>query len=340
MSDPQHILPAVSSQHTPVLSFALIGYGHAGKKHADAIARHPSCKLVAVVEKDAGQTASIPAGIPVFTELEALLSRGPAFDVLCVATPNGCHETQAIEALRAGRHVLVEKPLALTEHGAARMIEEARKSGRRLWCVLQNRFSAGARWLKGLQEEGRLGRVTLIHVSALWNRNEAYYRDRPWRGSREVGGSIAFTQFAHLWDLLLWVFGDIDKAEGFSSQTLLAGVSELPDTGVCQFRFTSGAIGTFDYTVAVPGKNFETVITIVTSEGVIKLAGQYLDQLIHTDIPGTREQFEALLLDEKRSDHYWVMEDLLLDLQGRHADSTAMDSWKVVRLLEQLNDWP
>lgn len=187
--------------------FAVIGCGHIGKRHVQALSAGDDFELVAVCDIDP-EARAMP-GVPSFASIEDLVSSGPAFDVATIATPNGLHQKHATALLKEGKHVVIEKPMALTKEDCQRIITAAEESGREVFCLLQLKFSPVARWLKQLVESGTLGKLYFTQMNCFWNRDERYYTSGSWHGTMSMDGGTLFTQFSHYIDLLYWLFGDV-----------------------------------------------------------------------------------------------------------------------------------
>jgi len=124
------------------IRFAIVGYGHIGKRHDAMIMNNPECELVAICDNNPDEKMKIKErGLSFFCSLDEMLEADLNFDVLCVASPNGLHEEQAIKGLRSNRHVVIEKPMALSKSGCERIIFEALHQHKQVFCVMQNRYS-------------------------------------------------------------------------------------------------------------------------------------------------------------------------------------------------------
>src|SRR5262245_35810727 len=161
---------------TSDLGFAIVGAGMVARYHATAIGRTPGARLVAVCRGDSARADAAAAqfGVPCETSYDALLARGDV-DAICVCTPSGLHAAQAIAAARAGKHVLVEKPMALTLADADAMIAASRASGVLLGVALQRRIDPSFRAVREAIEAGELGRLMLGSVSVPYLRPQSYY---------------------------------------------------------------------------------------------------------------------------------------------------------------------
>ena len=161
------------------IKFAIVGCGHIGKRHAAMISGNKECELVALCDiKDKEALAIGGYSVPFFDKMETLLADGPPADVICICTPNGIHARQSLLALESRRHVVVEKPMALTKADCERIIFKALNVSRQVFCVMQNRYSPPAAWLRELIEHDILGDIQLVQANCYWNRDDRYYFKR------------------------------------------------------------------------------------------------------------------------------------------------------------------
>ncbi|GAA4505103.1 Gfo/Idh/MocA family oxidoreductase [Hymenobacter ginsengisoli] len=336
------------STQPELIRFAICGVGHIGRRHAALVARHAGASLVALVdvreELRAGLAAEFP-GVPFFLSLEEYLQSGPAADVLTVATPNGLHAPQAVAGLRAGLHVVVEKPVALHTADAVRIVQMARQTGRLAFGVMQNRYSPPAAWLKQLYDEGRLGEVFLVQLTCFWNRDARYYQPDGWRGTRALDGGPLFTQFSHFVDLLYWVFGDITNIAARFRDFNHAGLTEFEDSGLVAFDLVRGGSGTLSYSTAVWDCNLESSLTVVAARGSLRIGGQYLDKVEYChlqdyempNLPPTSPANSYGPYQGSAANHAQLLDNVVATVQQRGtATATALEGLKVVEIIERI----
>ena len=204
-------------------------------------------------------------------------------DVAVICTPNGLHAQHSIFSLRAGCHVLCEKPMAIKSADCMKMIQQAEKAGRHLFIVKQNRFNPPVVAVKALLDEKKLGNIYSLQLNCFWNRDAKYY-ENSWKGTMELDGGILYTQFSHFIDLLYWMFGDVKQAKAFKKNFDHRNIIEFEDTGVVILEFENGIIGTLNYTVNSFQKNMEGSLTIFGEKGTVKIGGQYLNELEYQQI--------------------------------------------------------
>ena len=273
------------------LRFAIAGSGMIARYHAEAIARVPGARLVAVCRSDSHRAAEAAAhfGVPCEPSYTALLARDDV-DAVCICTPSGLHADQAIAAARAGKHVLVEKPMALTLAGADAAIAACRAADVRLGVALQRRTDPSFRAVKTAIDYDRLGRMVLGNVSIPYIRPQEYFDSAAWRGTWALdGGGALMNQGIHLVDLLLWFMGDVDEVHAHVAT--LAHAIEVEDCVTATLRFASGALGTIAATTAAaPG--YPHRIELYGDGGGIQIEGEHVVRAEST-VPG-REALAGL----------------------------------------------
>ena len=247
--------------------FGIVGAGVIAAMHADAIATLPGARLVAVTDVAAGAAAAFAAarGCAAEPDLDALLARDDV-DVVCVCVPSGLHAEVGIRAAKAGKHLVVEKPIDITLEAADRLIEAARTAGVALTVISQHRFDPGLTELKRLLGEGALGRLVLGEASTKWYRTQAYYDSAGWRGTWAMDGGSLMNQGVHYVDLLRWCMGPVTEVTAVCATQ--AHQIEVEDTALAIVRFGSGAVGTIlSSTAAFPG--FPQRLEITGTEGTV-----------------------------------------------------------------------
>jgi predicted dehydrogenase len=221
--------------------------------------------------------------VPIYERFETFLAH-PGLDVVTVCTPHGLHAPMTIAALNSGRHVLVEKPMALSVCSARAMITAAEANDRILMVVKQNRYNVPIEIAKKAIDDGHLGRLFMVKADVLWNRRQEYYSGSSWRGRRRLEGGCLFTQASHFVDLLIWWCGDVIEAKTLT--TTANHRIEIEDNGAAALRFTSGTLGALNWTTCVYKKNYEGSITIIGEKGTIKIGGEYLNKIEFWDVEG------------------------------------------------------
>src|SRR4051812_38873290 len=188
-----------------VIKIAVVGSGHIGKRHAEMIRRNKEAELVAMSDiKTKSELGLSDLDVPFFTSIDELFKSGIEFDVLNVCSPNGLHAEHSLKGLEAKKHVVVEKPMALTVADCEKIIFKALQVSRHVFCVMQNRYSPPSAWIKDVLEKQLLGKIFLVQLNCYWNRDDRYYTGKNWKGTADLDGGTLFTQFSHFIDIMYW----------------------------------------------------------------------------------------------------------------------------------------
>jgi UDP-N-acetyl-2-amino-2-deoxyglucuronate dehydrogenase len=324
--------------------FAIVGCGRIGQRHAEHI--HNQGELAAVCDTDVKKATDLAEkyGVRWFNSLGEMLLETPFIDVVSVCTPNGLHAIHSIEALKAGKHVLCEKPMALSTKDCSSMIHAAERANKRLFIVKQNRFNPPVVAVKNLIDEGKLGRIFSVQLNCFWNRNEDYYKNS-WKGTMDLDGGTLYTQFSHFIDLLYWFLGDVESVSAFTRNYDHQGQIEFEDTGVVILKFQNEAIGTINYTVNAYKKNMEGSLTLFAERGTIKIGGQYLNELEYqslegspiTNLPPGNPANNYGQYFGSMSNHDKVYQNLTSVLNGQGAIATSgLEGLKTVEIIERI----
>ena len=254
------------------INSAIIGCGAIYRLHADAIKQSKYSNLVAVVdiEEQKAKSAATDYECKHFTDYkEVLLSSD--IEVVHICTPHYLHASMAIEALKAGKHVLVEKPIARDVSQAQQLVQEAKKNSKYLGVCFQNRYNNTSIKIKEMLDQEVLGKIKGIKGIVAWNRDEAYYTESNWRGSWETeGGGVLINQSIHTLDLMQWFGGEIEHIEGHVSTRVLKHIIEVEDTADATIYFRNGAVGIF-YATNCHTTNSPVEIEIHCEQGVLKI---------------------------------------------------------------------
>lgn len=331
------------------IRFALVGCGYIGRKHAALIGAHPEAELVALADTDAKVLATLQAEASIasaYSSLSELLAGPDEADVVVIATPNGHHAEAALQCLAAGKHIVLEKPIALTKADAERIIFRALNAHKHVFGVMQNRYSPPVRWLKGLVDDGTLGRVALLEISCFWNRDARYYRAGTWHGTRTLDGGTLYTQFSHFIDILYWIFGDIDAIAARMTSFNHAGLTEFEDSGIVTFRLAEGGgLGSLAFSTSVWDKNMQSSMTVIAEQGTVKIGGQYMDRVEYChirdymmpELPATAPGNNYGSYQGSAANHHHVIDNVVDVLKRRASIATnALEGLKVVEIIERI----
>lgn len=331
---------------TGKITFAVIGCGHIGKRHATMIQQNDEAQLIALCDIKEPSLLGIDGfDVPIFNSVETLLASDLAFDVVSIASPNGYHETHALQALSANKHVIIEKPMSLSRAGCERIIYRALQRNKQVFCVMQNRYSPPSVWLKQILMDGILGKIYSVQINCYWNRDERYYKKGNWHGTKEEDGGTLFTQFSHFIDLMYWFFGDITNIQAKFNDFNHADLTDFEDSGIVSFDFIDGGMGSFNYSTAVNDKNFESTITVIAENGTVKVGGQYMNEVeychiknyIMPELPPSNPPNDYGPYKGSAANHHYVIENVIDVLKGRAPITTnALEGMKVVEIIERI----
>ncbi len=259
---------------------ALVGCGRISANHFDAIRKVDGLALVAVCDtvEERARTAGEAQGVPWFTSLAEMLARVEC-DVVVIATPSGLHPEHGVLAARAGKHIVTEKPMAISLAGADELVGACDEAGVHLFVVKQNRLNPPVQLLKRAIDRGRFGRLYLVNTTVRWSRPQEYYDQAPWRGTWKYDGGAFMNQASHYVDLVQWLGGAVDSV--VAKTATMARSIETEDTGVAVLKFASGALGTIEVTMLTYPKNMEGSITVLGEKGTVKIGGTAVNKIEH-----------------------------------------------------------
>ncbi len=312
------------------IKFAVVGCGKIGTRHAEKLQTVPGAKLVGACDilPERANAIGEKFNVKTYTSIENLLQDTEA-DYINIVTPSGLHAEHAIQALEARKNVLVEKPMALNEADARRMVEIAKKNNQSLFSVKQNRYNPPIKFAWDLAQSGKLGKPLMAVVNVYWNRTDEYYRSEPWRGTRAFEKSTIYSQSSHFGDLLLMFMGEPKRV--FSLMENKTHDIEIDDTAVIAVDFKNGAFGSFNYTMSVAKKNVEGSVALFYEKGSLKIGGEYLNTIEFFNV----EDMDSYTLEEtpieandygsyrgSASNHQYVFEAIVRKENGLDDDLT------------------
>ena len=335
------------------IGYAVLGLG-IGKAHAEAVAKSEYAELVALCDKDEALLQKRGALYPnatLYTDVKDLFA-DPRVDIISICLPSAMHADYAVQAMEAGKHVLVEKPLDITCERAMR-IEEARlRTGKRCGVVLQNRFNLNMYPIREAIDSGRIGKPFLGTFAVKWFREQRYYDNQGgWRGTWAMdGGGSLINQASHTVDLMQWLMGEV---ESVTSNTNIANHDiETEDVSVSTIRFRNGALATFvSTTCAYPGVSTE--ICVYGTKGSIEADADRLklwkmsepaedmdedeeeERMLERFGGGNRRAAE--LMPEYLYGHRHVVEDMILAVRdGRDPEVMPLDGMRSLAIIEAI----
>ena len=280
-----------------MIRFGLLGCGRIAKRHSDLLGGNhiQGASLVAVCDPVRARADAIAAkfGVPANYDMDDFLAR-KNIDAVAVLTPSGMHPEHVIAVAKAGKHVVVEKPMALRLQDADAMIRACDEAGVKLFIVKQNRFNVPVVKAREALEAGRFGRLILGTVRVRWCRNQAYYDQDAWRGTWAYDGGVLTNQASHHVDMLEWFFGDVISVHARAT-TALAKI-ETEDTAVATLKFKNGALGIIEATTAARPTDLEGSLSILGEKGTVEISGFAVNQIRHwrfiDELPSDKDVIE------------------------------------------------
>jgi predicted dehydrogenase len=265
------------------IRIGLVGCGAISTQHLEAISALADLRLAGVVSAsvDRARTVGERWGVPWFTRLEDLLA-ADELDAVTISSPSGLHPGQALAALRTGRHVVVEKPIALSVEDADAVVREGHERGLLVATISQRRFEPAVRALHAAVEAGALGRISLIIAEGLYHRPQSYYDSAAWRGTRNLDGGVLMNQAIHMVDLLRWIGGPVVSVAAHVAT--LGHQMEAEDTATVSLRFDTGALGEIVATTCA-NPEFPTELRVYGDQGHVRIVGETAIEWDVTGLP-------------------------------------------------------
>lgn len=337
----------MSNYQDKKIKFAVIGCGHIGMRHSEMIRRNEESELVALcdVRPPAELKLGESAATPFYATPEEMLATHPEIDVVNVCSPNGLHAQHSLIALENLKHVVCEKPMALSKADCEKIIYKALQVSRTVFGVMQNRYSPPSEWLKSVVENKLMGDIYLVQLNCFWNRDDRYYKKGGWKGTSDLDGGTLFTQFSHFIDIMYWVFGDITDIHGSFSDFNHQKTTAFEDTGIVNFKFINGGMGSVNYTTSVFDTNLESSITVIGSKGSLKIGGQYMNEVeychidgyVMPELPPVNPANDYGTYKGSAANHHYIIENVIDTLKGRTTMTTnALEGLKVVDIIERI----
>ena len=283
-----------------MLRIALAGCGRIAKRHCEllgggqvsGVALAAVCDIVPEKAEAAGREWKVPP----YTDLHAMMrASGDAIDAVVILTESGNHARHALELAPYKKHLIVEKPMALTLDDADAMIRACDQHGIKLFVIKQNRFNVPVIKLREALDAGRFGRLVMGTVRVRWCRTQSYYDQDAWRGTWAMDGGVLTNQASHHVDLLEWMLGDVESVFA-KSHTALVDI-EAEDTAVVLLKFRNGALGVIEATTAARPKDLEGSLSILGERGSVVISGFAVNKMETWNFSDPLPEDETVLRD-------------------------------------------
>lgn len=299
------------------LGFGVIGCGRIAPKHTESIMAIPEAELIAVCDivPERADDFAHRYNAEKYLDYKELLQRDD-IDVVTIATPSGSHAEIGIAAARAGKHVMVEKPMAMTLAEADLLIRTCHEHGVKLAVIHQNRFNKSIKTLRRALEAGRFGKLTHGQATVRWNRNQDYYTQAPWRGTRLQDGGVLMNQSIHNIDLLQWMMGPVESVFGYTATVLRA--IEMEDVAGAVLKFANGSIGLIEAATTIYPKNIEETLNIFGETGSAVIGGIAVNRVEVWEFPDSEAEKKEIFAAQESDPpsvygfgHREIIEDMI-----------------------------
>ena len=321
------------------LNFAIIGCGRVAPRHAESIKQIKKARLLGVcdVKRENADLFGEKYHSQVYYSVDELL-RNKKIEVVSICVPSGLHVSLGIKAARAGKHIILEKPMALNLKDADSLINECKRNKVKLCVVLQNRYNQPIQDLKKLVESRKLGKINLASVCVRWYRPQSYYND-DWHGRLTMDGGAVMNQSIHHLDALIWLLG-MPKSV-FAHTATLAHQMEAEDVGIAVFKYQNRALAVFEGSTITYPENLEGSIALFGDKGSVKIGGTALNRKVFWKIKGQLDK-EAVILAKEKNDpksvyglsHKEVISDMIeAVLKNREPKTNGYEGRKSLKLV-------
>ncbi len=263
------------------LKIGLVGCGRVSQCHFDAIKNNANeIDFVAVCDRNETNlsNATKQTGARGYLNLDEMLNNED-LDAVSICTPNGYHYENAVKILNHNVNVIIEKPLTLSYKEGKKLMKIANKKGLHIFLIHQNRFNPTIQCVKKALDEGAFGKIYMITSNIFWHRNDDYYKNPSWHGSKKIDGGAFITQGSHYTDIMNWFAGDKLKSVYAVGKTLERNI-ETEDCGSAIIEWKNGIIGNVNLSVLAYKENYEGSITILGEKGLVKIGGIALNKII------------------------------------------------------------
>lgn len=265
-----------------MLSFGLVGCGRIAKRHSELLGNNQinnaSLKAVCDIDTEKAKMIAKQFGVPYYSDMDEMMEK-ESLDVVSVLTESGYHAKHVINLAKYGKHIVVEKPMALSLDDADNMIKACDENGCKLFVVKQNRFNVPVVKLKEAMDKKRFGKLVLGTIRVRWSRDQNYYDQAWWRGRWDMDGGVLTNQASHHVDLLEYMMGDVESV--FAKSTTALVDIEAEDTAIVTLKFKNGALGVIEATTAVRPKDLEGSISILGETGTVEIGGFAVNKMLH-----------------------------------------------------------
>ena len=329
------------------MNYAIIGCGRIAKSHILS-AQYNNLKIVALCDSTLHKAEKLKSemgltNVSLFSNHEELLN-SISLDLVSIATPNENHSQIALDFIRKGVNVIIEKPFTLNKIGYSELLEARDRTGVKVAVCHQNRFNKSIQRVKEAIDNGHLGNINYISAKVFWYRDNQYYEQDVWRGSQKNLDGALMNQSIHNIDLLLWLMKSSVVSVKSLSRNFIHPEIEMEDFGAALIEFDSGAVGFFEATTATVPSNLEETLYIIGDNGTIKVGGQSVNQIEEWRVKGGVESAEEIKIKYSENPenvygfgHRALYRDMIEAIeQNREPYVTLEEGFKAVELILEI----
>jgi len=321
-----------------MINFAIVGMGHIANKHIEAVNNAEGANLFAICDTNPARLEIDLPNVKKYTDLNVMLEENPDIHVVNICVPSGLHAPLAKIVAEHKRHIIVEKPMSLKLEDAEEIIKYAEDNGVKLAVVHPNRFRPAIQKLREQMDKGSFGKLSHANATVRWNRNQEYYDQAAWRGTKEFDGGVLMNQAIHDLDLMLWLMGPVESVQAMAATRLRK--IETEDVAAAVVQFKNGALGVIEAATTIYPKNLEESIAIFGETASAKVSGRNAIYIETWDIEGVSEEDADKIKNEIKEDpfgkpgHQCIIEDMVGAVkENRNPIVTGEDGLAPVKLI-------
>ncbi len=260
------------------IRLGLIGCGRISVQHFNSIEKIPDMELRAVcdIKTERAKESAKKYKVDWYKDYHQLLERKD-IDLVSICTPNGLHVQMGIDAAKAGKDVVMEKPLGINLKEVDRLLNFFKKNKRKIFAVLQVRFNPPLQTVKKIIEEKKIGQINNAALVVRWTRPQKYFDQDEWRGTKKLDGGTLLNQGIHYVDVLQWLLGPVDSV--FAKKDTLSHKIEIEDIVVATLRFKNGSYATLEFTISTYPRNLECSLSLLGEKGTVRVGGLAADKI-------------------------------------------------------------
>jgi len=314
------------------INIGIVGCGNIVNRHIAAIKNHKKLKLSAVCDqrKERADMIANANRCKAYYDYSQMV-KDRNIDLLSICTPSHLHALMTILAAKNKKHIITEKPIALTLKDARNMIGICKKEKVKLFVVNQRRFNWAIQKTCSAIKKKKLGKILMANVALRWSRPQSYYNEEKWRRKENTGGGVLLNQAVHFIDFLQWFCGEPSKL--FAVTRTLNHDIQAEDSAIATLFFKNGTIGSLEATTSIFGKNMEASITLIGEKGTIKIGGNYADKIVFWNVKNDPESTKISKADTPSSGHTAFYGEVYKELVGKKS-SVSIDGEESLKSLK------